>query len=48
MIPYFSGRTGPGFDQLGARTEEEDLTLVERKLKERPQEYFKMFLCGYN
>src|ERR1035441_924920 len=25
MIPYFSGRTGPGLDQLGARTEDEDL-----------------------
>ena len=42
MIPYFSGRTGPGLDQLGARTEEEDLALIGRKLKKRPQEYFKM------
>ena len=43
MIPYFSGRTGPGLDQLGARTEEEDLAMVGRKLRKRPQEYFKMF-----
>ena len=43
MIPYFSGRTGPGLDQLGARTEEEDLTVYVRRLKKRPQEYFKMF-----
>jgi len=43
MIPYFSGRTDPGLDQLGARTEREDLTLVGRKPKKRPQEYFKMF-----
>jgi hypothetical protein len=43
MIPDFSGRTGPGLDQLGARTEEEDLAMVGRKLKKRPQEYFKMF-----
>jgi predicted TIM-barrel fold metal-dependent hydrolase len=43
MIPYFSGRTGPGLDQLGARTEEEDLAIVGRRLKKRPQEYFKMF-----
>ena len=43
MIPYFSGRTGAGLDQLGARTEEEDLAMVGRKLKKRPQEYFKMF-----
>jgi uncharacterized protein len=43
MIPYFSGRTGPGLDQLGARTEDEDLTVYSRRLKKRPQEYFKMF-----
>jgi predicted TIM-barrel fold metal-dependent hydrolase len=43
MIPYFSGRTGAGLDQLGARTEGEDLAMVGRKLKKRPQEYFKMF-----
>jgi aminocarboxymuconate-semialdehyde decarboxylase len=43
MIPYFSGRTGPGLDQLGARTEDEDLAAQGRMLKKRPQEYFKMF-----
>ena len=43
MIPYFSGRTGPGLDQLGARTYDEDLTVFSRRLKKRPQEYFKMF-----
>jgi predicted TIM-barrel fold metal-dependent hydrolase len=43
MIPYFSGRTGAGLDQLGARTEGENLAMVGRKLKKRPQEYFKMF-----
>ena len=43
MIPYFSGRTGPGLDQLGARTGDEDLTVYSRRLKKRPQEYFKMF-----
>jgi predicted TIM-barrel fold metal-dependent hydrolase len=43
MVPYFSGRTGPGLDQLGSRTEEEDLTVYARRLKKRPQEYFKMF-----
>jgi predicted TIM-barrel fold metal-dependent hydrolase len=43
MVPYFSGRTGPGLDQLGARTAEEDLTVYLRRLKKRPQEYFKMF-----
>jgi aminocarboxymuconate-semialdehyde decarboxylase len=43
MIPYFAGRVGPGLDQLGARTEDENLALVSRKLKKRPIEYFKMF-----
>lgn len=43
MVPYFSGRTGPGLDQLGSRTEDEDLTVYARHLKKRPQEYFKMF-----
>ena len=43
MVPYFSGRTGAGLDQLGVRTEGEDLALVGRKLRKRPQEYFKMF-----
>jgi aminocarboxymuconate-semialdehyde decarboxylase len=43
MVPYFSGRTGPGLDQLGSRTEEEDLSVYARRLKKRPQEYFKMF-----
>jgi aminocarboxymuconate-semialdehyde decarboxylase len=43
MVPFFSGRTGPGLDQLGSRTEDEDLTVYTRRLKKRPQEYFKMF-----
>src|SRR3984893_1044636 len=43
MVPYFSGRTGPGLDQLGARTEGEDLTVFTRRLQKRPQDYFKMF-----
>jgi uncharacterized protein len=43
MVPYFSGRTGAGLDQLGARTEGEDLTVFTRRLKKRPQDYFKMF-----
>lgn len=43
MVPFFSGRTGPGLDQLGTRTEDEDLTVHLRRLKKRPQDYFKMF-----
>ena len=43
MIPYFEGRVGPGWDQLGARTSDEDLSLVLKKLKKHHLEYFKMF-----
>jgi aminocarboxymuconate-semialdehyde decarboxylase len=43
MIPYFEGRVGPGWDQLGARTSDEDYTLVLKKLKKRPLDYFRLF-----
>jgi aminocarboxymuconate-semialdehyde decarboxylase len=43
MAPYFAGRVGPGWDQLGARTSDEDLSAVSKRLKKRPLEYFKMF-----
>ena len=43
MVPYFAGRIGPGLDQLGSRTEDEDLTVHLRRLQKRPFDYFKMF-----
>jgi predicted TIM-barrel fold metal-dependent hydrolase len=43
MIPYFAGRIGPGLDQLGVRTEDEDLTVHLKRLDKRPYDYFKMF-----
>ena len=43
MIPYFEGRVGPGWNQMGARTSDEDLSLVLKKLKRPHLEYFKMF-----
>jgi predicted TIM-barrel fold metal-dependent hydrolase len=43
MIPYFEGRIGPGWDQLGKRTSDEDLTVVLKRLKKRPYDYFKDF-----
>ena len=43
MIPYFAGRIGPGLDQLGVRTEDEDLTVHLKRLQKRPYDYFKMF-----
>ncbi len=43
MIPYFAGRIGPGLDQLGVRTDDEDLTVYLKRLQKRPYDYFKMF-----
>ena len=43
MVPYFEGRVGPGWDQLGSRTSDEDLGKVLQRLKKRPIDYFHMF-----
>jgi len=43
MAPYFEGRIGPGWDQLGARTSDVDYSVVLKKLAKRPLDYFKMF-----
>jgi aminocarboxymuconate-semialdehyde decarboxylase len=43
MAPYFEGRLGPGWDQLGARTSDRDYTQVLTRLKKRPLDYFRMF-----
>ena len=43
MIPYFEGRIGPGWDQLGARTSDVDYAAVLKKLAKRPLDYFRMF-----
>jgi aminocarboxymuconate-semialdehyde decarboxylase len=43
MVPYFEGRVGPGWDQLGTRTSDEDYTLLLKKLSKRPLDYFRMF-----
>ncbi|WP_206916127.1 amidohydrolase family protein [Alicyclobacillus suci] len=43
MVPFFEGRVGPGWDQLGKRTSDEDLTPVLQRLKRRPLDYFKDF-----
>lgn len=41
IVPILEGRIGPGWDQLGSRTSDEDLTLVRNSLKKRPLDYFK-------
>lgn len=43
MVPHFAGRVGPGLEQMGSRTPDEDLTAVRLALKKKPVEYFKMF-----
>jgi len=43
VIPYLEGRVGHSFDQLGARTSDEDYGAVLRSLKKRPYDYFKDF-----
>jgi len=43
MIPYFEGRVGPGWDQLGTRTSDEDYSQLLEKLKKRPLDYFRLF-----
>ena len=43
MIPFFEGRVGPGWDQLGTRTSDEDYTILLKKLKKRPVDYFRLF-----
>jgi uncharacterized protein len=43
MIPYFEGRVGHGWDQLGTRTSDVDYTSLLKSMKRRPIDYFKMF-----
>jgi predicted TIM-barrel fold metal-dependent hydrolase len=41
IVPMLEGRIGPGWDQMGARTSDEDLVAVRKGLKKRPLDYFK-------
>jgi predicted TIM-barrel fold metal-dependent hydrolase len=43
MIPYFEGRVGHGWDQLGLRTSDENYEGLLKSMKKRPLDYFKMF-----
>lgn len=43
MVPFFEGRVGPGWDQMGKRTSDRDLSLVRKALKRPHLEYFKEF-----
>ncbi|MFV0245492.1 MAG: amidohydrolase family protein [Qingshengfaniella sp.] len=43
MVPFFEGRVGPGWDQMGKRTSDRDLAAVRKALKRPHLEYFKEF-----
>lgn len=43
MVPFFEGRVGPGWDQLGARTSSVDYKVLLKELKRRPVDYFHDF-----
>ena len=43
MIPYFEGRVGYGWDQLGKRTSDADYVSLLKSMKKRPVDYFKNF-----
>ena len=43
MVPFFSGRVGPGMDSFGARTPDEEAELVDSGLEGRPLDAFKRF-----
>jgi predicted TIM-barrel fold metal-dependent hydrolase len=43
MVPYFEGRVGHGWDQLGTRTSDTDYTSLRKSMQKRPIDYFKQF-----
>jgi predicted TIM-barrel fold metal-dependent hydrolase len=43
MIPYFEGRVGYGWDQMGLRSSDGDYAELRRSMPRRPVDYFKMF-----
>jgi uncharacterized protein len=43
MVPFFEGRVGPGWDQMGKRTSDRDLAAVKNALKRPHLDYFKGF-----
>lgn len=43
MIPFFEGRVGYGWDELGSRTADEDYGAILKAMSKRPVDYFKQF-----
>ena len=42
-FPFFDGRVGPGLDQFGCRTSDEDYEGLLKRMPKRPIDYFRMF-----
>ncbi|HXP95784.1 MAG TPA: amidohydrolase family protein [Telmatospirillum sp.] len=43
MVPFFEGRVGYGWDELGSRTTDEDYDAILRRMAKRPVDYFRQF-----
>ncbi len=43
MVPYFEGRVGHGWDQLGSRTSDVDYKALLKSMKKRPIDFLRMF-----
>ena len=43
MVPFFEGRVGPGWDQMGKRTSDRDLGAAKDALKKPHLQYFREF-----
>lgn len=43
MVPYFEGRVGYGWDELGSRTADEDYGEILKRMVKRPIDYFRQF-----
>ena len=43
MVPFFEGRVGPGWDQMGKRTTDRDLAPVLKQLRRPHLDYFREF-----
>lgn len=45
MVPFFEGRVGPGWQQMGARTTDRDLGAVLKRLRRPHLDYFREFVA---
>ncbi|PRX29383.1 aminocarboxymuconate-semialdehyde decarboxylase [Meinhardsimonia xiamenensis] len=45
MVPFFEGRVGPGWQQMGARTTDRDLGAVLKRLQRPHLDHFREFVA---